>query len=172
MKTIILSLSLVLFTITIVDAQTKKIALRSHSGANSTFTIFVPDDFGRYEPREPIERDIEVKKTVSKGKTIDSLVQCTPENNSANVKDTGYISPPLVPKQTIASKAKKKKVVRPQKHKEEKVEKIKNAKRVTKKQHQIIETTPVAPKKSSLLLLILLLTIPAILSFILYVKKR
>lgn len=39
-------------------AQTKKIALRSHSGANATFTIYVPDEFGR-APIEYRERLIE-----------------------------------------------------------------------------------------------------------------
>lgn len=62
MRTIIfIVISFMLYT-TVVIGQTKKIALRSHSGTNSTFTIYVPDDFGLGRNYEEWSRQQEAMK--------------------------------------------------------------------------------------------------------------
>ncbi len=72
-----------------LQAQTKKIALRSHAGTNATFTLEVPDEFGlgpeeMYRPhyKRPIYRiaTIDGKKVLTEA---DSFAVCTPLSDSA-----------------------------------------------------------------------------------------
>lgn len=73
----------------VLQAQTKKIALRSHAGTNATFTLEVPDEFGlgpeeMYRPhyKRPIYRiaTIDGKKVLTE---TDSFAVCTPLSDSA-----------------------------------------------------------------------------------------
>jgi hypothetical protein len=62
-------------------AQTKKIALRSHSGSGATFTISSPDEFGMVSPSRLREyyRPIKIETLHARElSTQDTLVSCKP----------------------------------------------------------------------------------------------
>lgn len=115
-----------------MQAQTKKIAWRSHGGSNMTFNFAMPDDFGLPDP-DFYER-LKEKQLVDSSQAMDSLAVCTPASSA-------QLPPPVSPskKQQQAEKLQEKKKQQQQKKqirqqykqkikalKEEKKEAIKN----------------------------------------------
>lgn len=174
MKTILLSLSILIFNIHLSHAQTKKIALRSHSGANSSFTINVPDEFGLgpidYRVQTPKKKCLKIKpikaKKIQGSDSIDSIQFCTPLpllDSTAKQK----VSPP-------------KSKPRPKKKEAKKVTKRSTCSLTTVNKTQQIagEKEPTktqlagfVPTESSESLLILFLSISALLFFIVTIQK-
>ena len=175
MKVILLSLGILIFNIHLSHAQTKKIALRSHSGANSSFTIYVPDEFGLgpanyYYPNSSkrkkcplIVKPINPKQIQVKD-SMDSIQFCTPLPPDSTAKSNS-----TTPKSKPRAKKKKDK---------------RNAKKVTttattntelqqvalENKHTKPQLAGFVPTESSESLLVLLLSIPALLFFILTIK--
>lgn len=176
MKTIILSLSILILMTTVVNGQTKKIALRSHSGGNHTFTIFVPDEIGRMEPLDLIRVKPMPKVVLPQNTKMlkDTTLECTPHNDSIK-EQKNTILPIKTPKSKPKVHVKETKKERPTTLNQKATKALRPTKSKKKEAvHQEVNTapiTPVDPKKSSIPLLVLLLTIPAILSFILYIKR-
>lgn len=176
MKVILLSLGMLIFNLHLSHAQTKKIALRSHSGANSSFTIYVPDEFGlgpanynrpiinKNKTCSLIVKPIDPKQIQVKD-SMDSIKFCTPLPPDSTAKPNS-----TTPKSKPSAKKKKGK---------------KNAKKITTtattntEQQQVAlenkQTKPqlagFVPTESSESLLILLLSISALLFFFFNIKK-
>lgn len=91
-----------------VEAQTKKIAWRSHGGSNVTFNFDMPDDFGLPDPS--FYKRLEKKQLADSSQTMDSLAVCTP-NGSAKLPP----APPKTPQQQQAEKRQQKKEKQQQK---------------------------------------------------------
>lgn len=177
MKTVFLSFTILLLSISASAslAQTKKIALRSHSGANSSFTIYVPDEFGLgpidYNPPVILNKKKACPKKLKPIKatqiqvkdSIDNIKYCTPLPPNAKLQHD------LLPAPNSKPNKKKKKAIK------------KSPKKTKKATEQAItsQTLPVentqlanfAPQQSSESILFLLLTIPAIFFFVSSVKK-
>jgi hypothetical protein len=167
MKVILLSLAILIFNIHLSSAQTKKIALRSHSGANSSFTIDVPDEFGlgpsdyqlqKLNRRKKCSLNIKPIKPsqIQVKDSIDSIQFCTPIQN---------ITPKSKPraKNKKAKKAAKKKaaIITSQIEPQQAAPQNHNTK---------TQIAGFAPTESSESLLIWLLSIPALLFFIVSIK--
>lgn len=175
MKTILLSLSILLFNIHFSSAQTKKIALRSHSGANSSFTIYVPDEFGLgpvdYNIPTPIKKKkcplkikpIETSKIQIKD-SIDSIRFCTPSPHLDSTSKHNSKPPKSKPR------AKNKKAKKTSKQATSPTS-IKTTSTVPENQHTKTQVAGFVSVESSESLLILLLSIPAFLFFIFTLKK-
>lgn len=121
MKVLLLSLGILLFNIHLSPAQTKKIALHSHSGSNSSFTIHVSDDFGLgptdyYYPNSSKKKKCPVivkpidSKQIKVKDSIDSIQFCTPLPQVDKKRKQRFTSPkskPRVKKKAIKKTAKK-----------------------------------------------------------------
>lgn len=104
MKTVLLSLGFLLLNISLSPAQTKKIALHSHSGVNSNFTIYVPDEFGlgpidyNYRPSIDKKKCLPKVKPIQPGEiqlkdSMDSIQYCRPLPPTDKVKPTPKFEP-------------------------------------------------------------------------------
>lgn len=177
MKTIYLIFIVLISSLSISLAQTKKIALRSHSGANSNFTIYVPDEFGLgpidyNSPKLPNNKKacpLKLKpikaNQIQIKDSIDSIKYCTPVPNSTIQHD-------LLPAPNSKPNKKKKKIKKVQQKTSKKPQKV-STQPITS-QTKPAENTPLAsfaPQQSSESILFLLLTIPAIFFFIFSIKK-
>jgi len=176
MKVILLSLGILLFNIHLSHAQTKKIALRSHSGANSSFTIYVPDEFGlgpvnynrpnisKNKKCPLIVKPIDSKKIQVKD-SMDSIQFCTPlpHLDSTTKQNTTPKSKPRAKKKKAKKGAKKITTTA--------TTEIESQQVVLKDKHTKTQLAGFGPTESSESLLILLLSIPALLFFIVTIKK-
>jgi hypothetical protein len=176
MKVILLSLGILIFNIHLSPAQTKKIALRSHSGANSSFTIYVPDEFGL----GPANYNL---PTISKNKTC-SLIVKTIDPKQIQVKDSMdsiKFCIPLPPDSTAKpnSTTPKSKPRAKRKKGKKTAKKITTTATTNTEQQEVAlenkQTKPqlagFVPTESSESLLMLLLSIPALLFFIVTIKS-
>lgn len=177
MKTILLSLSLLIFNIHLSQAQTKKIALRSHSGANSSFTIYVPDEFGLGPTDYNFPKPNKKKKCPLNIKPIKS--------NQIQVKDSMDSIQFCTPLPPLDTKGKQQVNTPKSKPRSKKKKAKKTAKKISTTSTTEIEPRQIStqnkqtetqiagftPQKSSESLLIFLLSIPAFLFFIITIKK-
>jgi hypothetical protein len=177
MKTILLSLAILIFNVHLSSAQTKKIALRSHSGANSSFTIDVPDEFGLGPSDYQLQKLNRIKKCSLNIKPIkpsqiqikdslDSIQICTPIQDLNQKSKSKTITPkskPSVKKKKAKKATQKKTSIITSEIEQEEVTPKSNA---TKTQ-----LAGFSPSKSSESLLIWLLSIPALLFLIVSVKN-
>jgi hypothetical protein len=177
MKVILLSLGILLFNIHLSHAQTKKIALRSHSGANSSFTIYVPDEFGlgstnynipnikKNKTCSLIVKPIDPKQIQMKD-SMGSIQFCTPLPHLDSTSKQNSTTPKSKPR-TKKKKAKKgaKKITTTT------TTEIESQQVLQKGKHTKTQLAGFVPTESSESLLILLLSIPALLFFIVTIKK-
>lgn len=162
MKTTILTNVFFLLFVTLVSnvqAQTKKIAWRSHGGSNMTFTFELPDDFGIAEPSY-YER-MQQKKLADSTKAADSLAVCTPATSAK--------LPPVAPKtkQQLQAEKRQQKQEKQQQKKEirqqynQKIKALKKEKKEALQTQQVntiqAEATPPAPQGVTQWLWLLLL---------------
>lgn len=157
-----------------LQAQTKKIALRSHSGSNASFTMTTPDEFGMYNPdwdRQNRERELkkERAKHLKKVKPL-SPIKVDSLSNTCTMPDSLYNIPNIPSKKQPKNK---KTPYKPHKTKSPKdtgsimaAASPHNLQAVHFPKHQpeTMEIQEPTPKKGALHWLILMLTIPALLS--------
>lgn len=174
MKTILLSLSILIFNIHLSPAQTKKIALRSHSGANSSFTIDVPDEFGLgpidYKIQTPKKKCLKIKpikaQKIQGNDSIDSILFCTPPPLLDSTAKQKLIPPKSKPR------AKKKGAKKTAKKPSCSLKTEKKAPQTTREKASTkTQLAGFAPTESSESLLILFLSISALLFFIVSLQK-
>jgi hypothetical protein len=175
MKTILLSLSIFILNIHLSTAQTKKIALRSHSGSNASFTIYVPDEFGLGPSDYQLQKLNRNKKCSLNIKPIkpsqiqvkdsmDSIKFCTP----LPLVDSSAKHHSTAPKPKPRTKKKKaKKTVK----KVSLTTEIETESIALESQHTKTQVAGFVSTESSESFLILLLSIPALLFFIFTFKK-
>lgn len=177
MKTILLSLSIFIFNLSLSHGQTKKIALRSHSGSNSSFTIYVPDEFGLgpidYNYPKPSKKkksllNIQAIKPsqIQVKDSMDSIQFCTPlpeVDQKSQQQPTPPKSEPRGTQEKTIKAAKKSSTTIPVETRSQQVATPNNSKKA--------QLAGFTPKESSESLLILLLSIPALLFFIISTKK-
>ena len=160
-----------------LQAQTKKIALHSHSGTNASFTMATPDEFGMYNPdwdRQNRERELkkERKKHLKKVKPL-SPIKVDSLSNSCTMPDSLHDIPSIQPKKQPKNKGKK----APGKPYKTKSEPDTGSTMAATSKHHLqavhfpkhqpatMEVQEPAPKRGALHWLVLMLTIPALLSF-------
>ncbi|WMX15570.1 MULTISPECIES: hypothetical protein [unclassified Aureispira] len=166
MKSVFLSFGLLFIGFSLCSAQTKKIALRSHSGANSSFTIYVPDEFGLGPIDYRIPSQVKKKKcpinikpiTSNKIPLEDSLEKiqpCNPPKFNKKSQQRPIHSKPkpnLLPKKSHQTLQKDSTV--------DKTETVSSSNDTTS-----IKLTTVPPQKSRALILILLLSTISLIGF-------